>query len=61
MWLPDKFYELLPTLYTIGGVITTNYADSSIGYASGCLLFLTGGVIFLMRRDYREGRGSKKN
>jgi hypothetical protein len=61
MWLPDKFYELLPYLYAIGGVITISYVDSPIGYASGCLLSLTGGIIFLMRRDYREGRSNKKN
>ena len=61
MWLPHKFYELLPYLYTIGGTITISYVDSSIGYASGCLLLLTGGIIFLMRRDYREGRDSQKN
>jgi hypothetical protein len=60
MWLPDKFYELLPYMYATGGVITTTYADSSIGYASGCLLFLIAAVIFLMRRDYRERRASKK-
>jgi len=60
MWLPDKFYELLPYLYAIGGVITISYVDSPIGYASGCLLSLTGGIIFLMRRDYREGRSHKK-
>jgi hypothetical protein len=60
MWLPDKFYELLPYLYAIGGVITISYVDSPTGYASGCLLSLTGGIIFLMRRDYREGRSNKK-
>ena len=61
MWLPDKFYELLPYLHSIGGVITIGYIDSPIGYASGCLLSLTGGIIFLMRRDYREGRSNKNN
>jgi hypothetical protein len=61
LWLSDEFYELLPYLYSIGGVITISYTDSPIGYASGCLLSLTGGVIFLMRRDYRHGRDGKKN
>jgi len=54
MWLPDKLYELLPSLYSVGGAITINLVDSSIGCAYGCLLFLTGGVIFMMRRDYRN-------
>jgi hypothetical protein len=61
MWLPDKFYELLPYLYVIGGIITTIFADSFIGYASGCLLFLTGSIVFLMRMHYREGNRSKKH
>ena len=61
MWLPEKFYELLPYLYAIGGVITISYIDTPLGYASGSLLILTGGVIFLMRRDYRQGRINKKS
>jgi len=61
MWLPEKFYELLPYLYTIGGVIAIGYVNTPLGYLSGCLLILTGGVIFLMRRDYRQGRDNKKN
>ena len=61
MWLPEKFYELLPYLYTIGGVISISYIDTLLGYASGCLLIFTGGLIFMMRRDYRQGRDIKKN
>jgi hypothetical protein len=61
MWLPEKFYELLPYLYTIGGVIAIIYTDTPIGYVSGSLLILTGGVIFLMRRDYRQGRINRKS
>ena len=61
MWLPEKFYELLPYLYTIGGAIAISYLDTPVGYLSGCLLILTGGIIFLMRRDYRQGRVDKKN
>jgi len=61
MWLPEKFYELLPYLYIIGGLIAISDVDTPLGYASGCLLILTGGVIFLMRRDYRQGRINKKS
>ena len=61
MWLPEKFYEMLPYLYTIGGVIAISYVNTPLGFLSGCLLILTGGVIFLMRRDYRQGRLNKKN
>ena len=60
MWLPEKFYELLPYLYTIGGVIAISYIDTPLGYLAGVLLIFTGGVIFLMRRDYRQGRANKK-
>jgi hypothetical protein len=59
MWLPEKFYELLPYLYTIGGVIAISSLDTPLGYVSGCLLVFTGGVIFMMRRDYRQGRVKK--
>lgn len=61
MWLPEKFHELLPYLYVIGGIITTIFADSLIGYASGYLLFLTGGIVLLMRMHYREGKRNKKH
>jgi hypothetical protein len=61
MWLPEKFYELLPYLYTIGGVIAISSLDTPLAYISGCLLIFTGGVIFMMRRDYRQGRVNKKN
>jgi len=61
MWLPEKFYELLPYLYTIGGVIAISYIDTPLGFISGSLLILTGGIIFLMRRDYRQGRINKQS
>jgi hypothetical protein len=61
MWLPEKFYELLPYLYTIGGVIAISYIDTPLGYLAGVLLIFTGGVIFLMRKDYRQGKVNKKS
>lgn len=61
MWLPEKFYELLPYLYAIGGVIAICYLNTPLGYTSGFLLVLTGGLIFMMRRDYRQGKIIKKN
>ena len=61
MWLPEKFYELLPYLYTIGGAVAISYINTPLGYVSGFLLIFTGGIIFMMRRDYRQGRSKKKN
>jgi hypothetical protein len=61
MWLPEKFYEMLPFLYAIGGVIAISYINTPLGYISGFLLILTAVLIFMMRRDYRQGRVNKKN
>jgi hypothetical protein len=58
--IPDKFYELLPYLYAIAGVVTIYYFESSTGYASGLLLIFAAGLVFLMRRDYRHGKVNKK-
>jgi hypothetical protein len=61
MWLPDKLYELLPYLYALGGFFTATYFDSPVGYVSGFLLLLTAGLVWIMRRDYRQGRVRRKN
>ncbi len=59
--IPDRLYELLPYLYAIAGVVTINYFETSLGYASGILLIFTAGIIWLMRSDYRQGSVNKKN
>ena len=61
MWLPDWIYELLPYLYASAGVVTIIYFETSLGYASGILLNFTAGIIWLMRRDYRQCMDNKKN
>ena len=61
MWLPDRLYELLPYLYALGGFFTATYFDSPVGYASGFLLLLTAGLVWIMRKDYRQGRVRRKN
>jgi hypothetical protein len=61
MWLPDKLYELLPYLYATAGFGTAVYFDTPVGYASGFLLLLTAGLVWMMRRDYRQGRVGRKN
>jgi hypothetical protein len=61
MWLPDRLYEMLPYLYAVAGFATASYFDTPIGYVSGFLLLLTAGLVWMMRRDYRQGRVDKKN
>jgi hypothetical protein len=60
MWLPDKLYEILPYLYAIGGLVTISHFETPTGYASGLLLILTAGLVWLMRRDYRQGSDKRK-
>lgn len=60
MWLPDRIYEVLPYLYAIAGFSTAVYFDTPVGYVSGFLLLLTAGIVWMMRRDYRQGRVDKK-
>ena len=59
MWLPDKLYELLPTLYGAAGLSVVYVFDTPIGQVSGILLVLTACLVWIMRRDYRYG--STKN
>jgi len=54
MWLPDRLYEFLPYLYGIAGLITFYEFDNLIGYGSAALFLLTAGLIWMMRRDYRQ-------
>lgn len=61
MWLPDRLYEALPYLYALAGFATATYFDTLVGFASGFLLLLTAGLVWMMRRDYRQGRVNKKN
>jgi hypothetical protein len=61
MWLPNWLYELLPYLYAVAGFATASYLDTPVGYVSGFLLLLTACLIWLMRRDYRQGRVKNKN
>ena len=56
MWLPNWFYEMLPYLYVVAGFATASFLDTPLGYIAGLLLLLTGCLIWMMRRDYRQGR-----
>ena len=56
MWLPDKIYEALPYVYGAAGLVTCYEFKTSLGYISGVMLLITAWVIWMMRRDYRNGR-----
>jgi len=61
MWLPDKLYEFLPYLYGVAGLATLYTFDNLLGFGSGILLLFTAGLIWLMRRDYRQhSRAARK-
>jgi hypothetical protein len=61
MWLPDRLYELLPYLYAVAGFLTATFIDTPVGFASGFILLFTACIVWMMRRDYRQGRVNKKN
>jgi hypothetical protein len=54
MRLSKGIYELVPYLYAFAGVAATIDFRKVIGVVSGFLLILIAGMIFLMRRNYRE-------
>jgi hypothetical protein len=54
VWLPKWFYELLPYLYIIAALVTASF-HTALGYIGGFLLFFNGCLIWVMRRDYRQG------
>jgi hypothetical protein len=55
MWLPDWIYELLPYLYAVSGSATVVFFDKALSRISGVLLLLTAGIIWVTRRNYRQG------
>jgi hypothetical protein len=61
MWLPDRVYELLPFLYGVAGLVTLYHFETTIGNASGVLFLITACLVWMMRRDYKQGRVSKRN
>jgi hypothetical protein len=58
--IPGKLYELLPYLYGIAGVVMIINFNSFIGDASGLLIILFAGIIFLKRSDYRQQKVNMK-
>lgn len=53
MWLPTPIYESLPYVTLIAGSACVVGASNLLMVVSGLLLFLSGGVIWKLRHDYR--------
>ena len=37
MWIPTFFYELMPIVYIMAGVLSIRNLESGLGQGSGCL------------------------
>jgi len=54
MNMPKPIYESLPVLYVIGGVAAISTVDSFMSFISGVLLGVSGIMIMVLRRNYRQ-------
>ena len=59
MNMPKPVYESLPALYVIGGIAAISTVDSFMSFVSGILLGISGVMIMIMRRDYRQTKTNK--
>jgi uncharacterized phosphosugar-binding protein len=55
----DFFYDALPYLYTIGGVLTLLLTGEMIGRVSGLLLVSAAMMVFHLRLQHRTARAAK--
>jgi uncharacterized phosphosugar-binding protein len=55
----DFFYDALPYIYTIGGVLTLLMTGEMIGRASGVLLISAAMMVFHLRLQHRTERATK--
>lgn len=56
MWLPKWFYDLLPYIYAAVGIATAVFLRTAVGYMAGLVFLTTACLIWIMRRDYRQGK-----
>jgi|GEM_PF-6228388 len=56
MTTKNVFYEILPFLYSAGGVAVIILSNESIGKASGILLISAALIVFRLRLEYRKQR-----
>ena len=52
--LPKPIYEILPAVYSAGGVLAIMELESNIGRLAGCLLLSAAVAIITLRRVYRS-------
>ena len=52
MRIPSFFYELMPVIYLIAGVLSIRTLDSGIGQGSGWLLVAAAMTIVKLRLEY---------
>ena len=51
-WKPDWLYEAMPCVYSVTGIVTICYFDTSVGY--GALLLTAALMIWMKRREHRN-------
>ena len=56
MWLPKWFYDLLPYLYAATGIAAASLLHTAVGFMAGIVFLTTACLIWIMRRDYRQGK-----
>lgn len=54
MKLPTQFYEYLPSIYVIIGVLLAANFDNAIGKTAATILVFTGVIVFNMRLNSRS-------
>lgn len=52
--IPKPVYEALPLFYVFGGLAAVLFVDAWQSLAGGVVLVLSGLLILLMRRNYRN-------
>lgn len=52
--MPKPFYEVLPVLYIVAGVLTLVMNDSWIRFFPAILLFLSAAMVIYMRYEFRH-------
>jgi hypothetical protein len=60
MWLPKWLYDLLPYLYAVAGISAASILHTAIGYMAGLVFLSTACLIWIMRRDYRQGKADSR-
>ena len=53
-WKPDWLYEAMPCVYSVTGIVTICYFDTSVGYGAGALLLTAALMIWVKRREHRN-------